>query len=366
MLYVHINEFFFPFFAGPSKHISDVIQFTFQLKNHILITFDFCEDLNAIDNYNGISIYRFTPIRYEDLHRFINLGIDPSNNFFKFVSLIRDLKPDCIILYFIGLLPLLIRQALPEVKIVYMPFGFLKNEFNLHFRSNRMKIALCGDNCKEDFIKAGVSPKQIHIIERPININYYKPFECIRDPNRLLIVGRFHPVKRIHHFIRILDKLTSEYSDLYLHIIADTNYGLFSGADEEELKNVKTAIQECKLNNKVFLRGRKIGDELLREYSEASIHILPSTHDRRATVVQEAITMGMQCICTCKKSYDWPEYAEDGRHLIHYVDEIEDIIPVLRKMLDHPEQYHSNRDYALEHWSWEKWAPEYEKLMTEW
>lgn len=76
--------------------------------------------------------------------------------------------------------------------------------------------------------------------------------------------------------------------------------------------------------------------------------------------------MGMQCVNTCKRAYDWPEFAEDGRRLIHYVDDkVENMAPVIRMLLEtgpHP----SNRDYAVQHWSWRQWKPAYEKLMLEW
>lgn len=363
--FIHCNEFYYPNIAGPTKHIEDVINNTFDINDHYVISFD---RINNNDNYQYVydNLIRFWPININDLHNIINYKFSFNTNFSKFVEHVRKINPVCVNIYFKGWLPLIIRYILPEIKIIFMPFGYAEGDYSNIFRSQRFKIALCGDGAKEDYLKAGARPEQIHVIERPINTNFYFPLNVTRDPFRLLLVGRFHPIKRIPALIHTLASLFNDYPSLHLHIVADTNICQYTGAVKDELNAVKAAIQKYKLQEKVILRGRKIGEDLLREYSEASIHILPSTHDRRATVVQEAITMGMQCICTCKKSYDWPEYAEDGRHLIHYVDEVEDIIPVLRKMLDNPDQYHSNRDYALEHWSWEKCAPEYEKLMTEW
>ncbi|RJP33549.1 MAG: glycosyltransferase [Candidatus Omnitrophota bacterium] len=362
---LHINNFFFPFVAGPSKHMIDVIRFTFSQENHSVVSLDRNDQLKEIDEWEGIPVRRFSEFPLEDARRYFHLGGEAADEIRRFVEYIRAFKPTCVVLYFIGVLPLLIRCALPEIKMVFLPFGFETGDFLNEYRTPRIKIALCGDGCYKDYISEGALPDQMFIMERPINTRFYTPLEIPRDPYRLLFVGRFHPVKRIPAMINTLAPVFSDHSKLHLHIVADTNTGLYSKAVENELACVHEAIKKNELADRVIFRGKKVGEDLLREYSEASIHLLPSKYERRATVVQEAITMGMQCINTCKRACDWPEYAEDGRRLIHYVDEVEDMIPTLRELLEQG-SLPSNRDYALKHWSWDIWKPAYEKLMMEW
>lgn len=202
-----------------------------------------------------------------------------------------------------------------------MPFGYSEGDYHHIFRTKRFKIALCGDGSKEDYLNAGILPQQIHIIERPIDTETYTPLNVQRDHYRLLFVGRIHPMKRLPSLIKMLSPLFKDYSRLHLHIVADTEKATYTGAVREELNKLQTIIKQSDMSDRVVFRGKCVGYDLLREYSEASIHLLPSSLDRRATVVQEAITMGMQCICTHRKSYDWPEFSEDGKHLVHLISD---------------------------------------------
>jgi glycosyltransferase involved in cell wall biosynthesis len=365
MKILHINDFFYPFIAGPTNHIIDVINHTFHKNSHSVISFDYNDNLKSNDWFDNIPIKRYEPIHNDELFRYIQLGYKNNNSLSDFVDYVRSKKHACVVLYFIGSIPYFIRNVMPEQRVVFFPFGFNNGDYQQIYRSKRFKIALCGDGSLNDFIESGADPNQINVIERPIDTDYYTPMNVDRDPYRLLFVGRFHPMKRIPELIKMLLPLFEDYSELHLHIIADTENVLYTGVVNDELEKVKEIITKYDLYDRVIIRGKLTGIDLLREYSEASIHVLPSNKDRRATVVQEAITMGMQCVNTCKRSYDWPEFTQSGERLIHYVNEIEDMAPVLRKLLETNNRI-SNREYALKNWSWHKWKPVYEKLLSEW
>ncbi len=359
---LHINEFFLPFYAGPSKHMYDVIRNTFNIDHHIVVCFDKNIDSNNIDSFQDISVKRFLPLS-SNVRRMIQLN-DPDRNILEFIKFTRNIDPICIVIYFAGILPKLITHFLPEQRIIYFPFGFYSEEFEYEFNSNRIKIALCGQGSYESFVKAGARKEQIFIIERPIDTNFFVPQDINRCKKRLLHVGRFHPIKRIPQLIVTLKNLLQKYNDLYFCIVADLNPTFSKKTYEDEIVRVKKTIVQNKLNEQVLLCGKKVEYELLEEYSKSYVHILTSM-ERRSTVTQEAITMGMQCVNVYKHEYDWPEFTDSGEKLIHYVDDI-DFIPTVVENLLQNSQFTSNRNYALKHWSWDQWRLKYEQLLTKW
>lgn len=362
---LHVNRFFFPFVAGPSRRILDVVRHVFTHEKHSVLTFDKTEHLPAVASYEGIPVRRFPMISNYEIHRLFHFGIERNGLMSDFVRHVRDEKPSCIALYWIGMIPRLVSRALPEVRTVYTPFTFVEEEFDPLFRSPRMKIVLFEENCVNRFLDAGVNPKQIVVLQKPIDTHLFRPINVSRDRSRLLYVGRLHPTKQLPQLIRVLGPLFHDVPHLHLHIVADLKPILGQEKTDAEIERIKKIAREVGVFDRVILRGKCVGNDLLREYSQAAIHVLPSKAERKNTATQEALAMGLHCVNLRKQFCDWPEFRPDGERLIHYVDRLEDFDAVIRNLLE-SDSRPDHRDFIEKNWSWHRWRPEYEKLFAEW
>lgn len=363
-LILHVNEFFYPFIAGPSKRILDMAHHVFTTNCHTVATFDSDSGFSKNDVYEGLKVQRFGSVSYDDLHRLIHFKNYECTVLDEFVKYVRCLNPTCISLYWIEKIPSLMVNALPEMRFVYTPFTFKQHEFDDLFCSPRVKIVLFTKEYVQSFLKAGLDHKQIYIAEKPIDVNTFCPLDVTRNPFRLLYVGRIHPSKQLPSLIKAISSLFQDYPLLTFHIVADLNPIFGNERTHAEVKKINVLINEFELSDRIKLCGKKLGKELLREYSEASIHLLAGTGDRRSTSTQEAITMGMQCVHLGKHQFDWPEYDENDSKLVHYVDDLSEFESTIQHLLEI--EHTSHRNYAIRNWSWDKWKLVYENIYSNW
>ncbi len=363
---LHINDFFFPFVSGPSNRILNIAQQTFSPRNHLAITFDRNKHLTAVDTFEGIAIRRFHGFSDDVLHRFIHLGPQSSPDLRDFVAYVRSCGPTCLTQYFLGALPPDLQYILPESRVVYMPVVFSERKIDpLLIRSSRIKVALFGDSCLQNCRNSGLNDSQIIILERPINTDAFRVDNTSRDPFRLLYVGRIHPWKQLADLLFTMSSLFRDHTMLHWHIVGDLNPYFRTETTRREIEKITDLARSMGLDNRIVFRGKLAGKDLVREYSEASIHLLPSKSEMRSTVTQEALTMGLHCINLNRQPHDWPEFRPDGERLIHYVDNLEDFAPTIRNILESRKQP-DHREWIEQNWSWHRWRSEYERLLTEW
>lgn len=103
---------------------------------------------------------------------------------------------------------------------------------------------------------------------------------------QLISVGRLDKIKGFDDLIDIFNILQKTHPDWVLHIIGD-------GAEKQNLQN---KINELNLQNKIFLCGTKLSNELEEEYLNSSIYLMTSFSESFGLVLVEAASYGLPLI----------------------------------------------------------------------
>lgn len=301
---VHLCEYFHPFISGPIKRITDMINYVGKKENHIVVTFDKNDNLPEFDSYNDILIRRFKKINSSDFHRLRHAGLSIDPSYKDFVKYIRNLKPVCLIIYWVDVIPKIIVNILPEMWIVYTPYTYRDIEFDDLYCSPRIRIVLFSKECEQEFIKAGIHTNQIIQAEKPIDTNFFCPLNVIRNPNRLLYVGRIVPSKNIPQLILSIKDIFRDYPKTHFHIVGEMKPIVSEETTTAEIEKIQNISSKLGISDRIIFQDKKMGKDLIKEFSEASIHLMAGTTERKNTSTQESLTMGMQCVNLNKQHYD--------------------------------------------------------------
>ena len=123
---------------------------------------------------------------------------------------------------------------------------------------------------------------------------------------RILTVGRFVEKKGVTYGIEAVAEVVEEIPDLEYHIVG-------SGPKEDE---IRAAIAEHELEEYVTILGNVTDDELIQEYDEAEVFLLPCVvaedgdRDGIPVVLMEA--MAMKCVPVSTRVSGIPELIENG------------------------------------------------------
>lgn len=103
---------------------------------------------------------------------------------------------------------------------------------------------------------------------------------------QLISVGRLNKVKGFDDLIDIFNSFQKIYPDWVLHIVGDG----------EEKQNLQNKINELNLQEKIFLCGNKLSDDLEKEYLNSSIFLMTSFSESFGLVLVEAASYGLPLI----------------------------------------------------------------------
>ncbi len=149
-----------------------------------------------------------------------------------------------------------------------------------------------GTDTPVDVVHMGIDPEKFQPTEETVE-------------NRILTVGRFVEKKGITYGIEAVAEVVEEVPDLEYHIVG-------SGPLEEEIRGM---IAEHDLEDHVTILGNVTDEQLIREYDEAEIFLLPCVvaedgdRDGIPVVLMEA--MVMECIPISTTISGIPELIED-------------------------------------------------------
>lgn len=106
------------------------------------------------------------------------------------------------------------------------------------------------------------------------------------ESKQLISVGRLDKIKGFDDLIDIFNILQGTHPDLVLHIVGD-------GPEKQNLQN---KINQLHLENKIFLCGTKLSNELEEEYLNSSIYLMTSFSESFGLVLVEAASYGLPLI----------------------------------------------------------------------
>ena len=149
---------------------------------------------------------------------------------------------------------------------------------------------------QRDFLaeRYGVDRAKVHVVPNGVAEEYFLPPRVPSadpatgsgpDPLRLLFVGRLDVQKNV---ARLLDAMAQVAEPVRLRLVGD-------GDLREGLKEQANRLG---LDDRVEFVGRKHGEDLVKEYADAELFVLPSDREGMALVVLEAMAAGLPVLAT--------------------------------------------------------------------
>ncbi|MEY9930863.1 glycosyltransferase involved in cell wall biosynthesis [Catenulispora sp. GP43] len=149
---------------------------------------------------------------------------------------------------------------------------------------------------QRDFLaeRYGVDRAKVYVVPNGVAEEFFLPPRAANakpatgseaDPLRLLFVGRLDVQKNV---ARLLDAMARVTEPVRLRLVGD-------GDLRQELL---AQAGRLGLGDRVEFVGRKHGDDLLKEYAEAELFVLPSDREGMALVVLEAMAAGLPVLAT--------------------------------------------------------------------
>ena len=232
-----------------------------------------------------------------------------------------------------------------NLKSVIQPHGYLepfrlniskykkKAAYRLFERSNlRNASALIA--CSEDEalkLKSMFPKNDVAVIFNGIDPDFFNA-PSVKSPKpktkkRILFLSQIIPLKGLDRLFRVI-------ADIGVHHFDDWEFMVAGYGDEKYLKSLKTLVTSLNLNILVSFVGRKLGQDKLEMFDNATFFVLPTFNENYGIVVAEALARGLPVLTT--KGTPWKEL--DTRNCGLWLDNTEEGLRVgLMKMLDEPE-----------------------------
>jgi len=115
----------------------------------------------------------------------------------------------------------------------------------------------------------------------PNAVTMYKQKNIVKNPNKLVYIGRLHKTKGVDILIKAFDEVVKMYANLHLDIIG-------SGEEREFLDSL---VKELKLETNISFLGSVSKEKVLEHFQEATIAIVPSRSEAFGYVVIEAMSV---------------------------------------------------------------------------
>ncbi|WP_197498665.1 glycosyltransferase family 4 protein [Mycobacterium scrofulaceum] len=150
------------------------------------------------------------------------------------------------------------------------------------------------------------------LIENPIQDDFFRVRRA-PEPGRMLFVGTLVPRKSVDHLVRAIGEVANDHgavanrswpASLQLRIAGPI-------ADPASEREVRRAIEECGLRERVTLLGPISHEELLDEYGRAQVLLMGSREETTPQAVAQAMACGLPVIAS--RVGGIPDMVEDGR-----------------------------------------------------
>lgn len=171
-------------------------------------------------------------------------------------------------------------------------------------------------------------------IENPIQDDFFR-IRRAPEPGRMLFVGTLVPRKCVDHLVRAVGEVANDH-----RAVADRPWraGLqlrIAGpiADPTSEREVRRAMEECRLRERVALLGPISHEELIDEYARAQVLLMGSREETTPQAVAQAMACGLPVIAS--RVGGIPDMVEDGRTALLFPHgDVAACAEHIRRMLD--------------------------------
>lgn len=177
--------------------------------------------------------------------------------------------------------------------------------------------------------------------------------------NIVLYVGRISPEKRPHWSVDAFNQLAAQFPDWRLRVVGPvTSPGGVS--NQKYLAQLQNSIEQSSYKDRIEFIPGLYGEDLYRQYCEASIVVLPSTMEGVPTTVIEAMYFGAVMLATESGEVRWQ--LNDGKAgVVLEKHDWEGFLAAMRKLMsNHDERERLSRaghQRVLDNFNWEKNLP---------
>jgi len=190
------------------------------------------------------------------------------------------------------------------------------------------------------FVAQGVPAEKLAVIPYGFNPSHFHPEEKRDEVFRVLFVGNISVQKGVHYLLEAWERLALPNAEL-----------VFIGTVEQELRPLL-----AKHASRIVLRGHVKHEDLYKEYSRASVFMLPSLQEGSALVTYEAMACGLPLLV----SENTGSIAIDGEHgFVVPIRSADAISEKLQWMYDHPDEARAmgtrGREY-VQGFTWSRYA----------
>lgn len=225
-----------------------------------------------------------------------------------------------------SVLPFFQKEKLKEVFDKLCGFKILKNA---------SKLFALTDVEREQYIKMGMEEKKIKIVPLGIELkdyanlpprgNFRKKYHIENDEKLLLFIGRINKIKGLDLLINSFYILNKTNRNIKLAIV---------GPNNGFLNELKTLVEEFKLEDKVIIRGPLFEDLKRKAIVDSDIFVMPSQYESFTTSGLEAMACEKPVVLT-KNNHIHTWVNNNTGFSVEYNKE--DLASKLKKLIDNKE-----------------------------
>jgi glycosyltransferase involved in cell wall biosynthesis len=291
---------YYPHIGGVETHVQQISEKMAEQGYEVeVLTTDPTGELPEEEEINNVVVRRFK-------------SWAPQNSIFQSASLRRYLQSntfDVLHAHNYHALPALYAAKARKRLFIFTPHyhgasqSFLRNLLLYPYRFwgrgvfKQAEWVICVSNYEKQLIRNHFTLCVDKLITIPngVNLSEFRRHRSMRNPKRLLYVGRLEEYKGVQHIIRALTQLR----DYHLTIIG-------GGVYEAQLKRLS-----CRLGVDVQITwcSDVEREELLRAYESAGVFVMPSRFEAYGITVAEALAAGLPCIVAQNSALE--EFVDD-------------------------------------------------------
>lgn len=196
--------------------------------------------------------------------------------------------------------------------------------------------------------------EKIQVISNGVDTNIFKPLEEIaRVPFRLITTASSdQPLKGLSVLLRALAEVRNEFPELHLVVIGKLKE---NGDTQKELETL--GLQDC-----VQFKSGISNEELVQEYAQATLAIVPSLYEGFGLPAAEAMACGVPLVCSDGGAL--PEVVGNAARLVR-AGAVEDLQTALQSLLSDEQARtqlgEQGRTHILQQLSWDCVAKKMER-----
>lgn len=227
-------------------------------------------------------------------------------------KVLEEISPDVVIgsEYNPTIIQALIYCKRNKVPFVSWTDGTLYSERNINLVQKILRKAVIGSasayiasstKSREAQLAYGAAEDKCFVSYLTVDLEKYRQVPEGKGLGKILCVGSLIERKGIDLLLRALAHVKCEYQ-------------LRLAGDGDERENLRKLSKELGISDKVIFLGQLNRKQLLKEYAESDLFVLPTREDCFALVILEAMCSGLPMICSkyADGAYDLLEEGKNG------------------------------------------------------